>query len=205
MNISLFVTVAAATLSFSAVAQANTIVDTGTPRGANDYSLNSGQSLAGYFGIANATVISGVQGYISNFSAPGSVTATLYSDGSVPDAANTLFTTTFMVPTSGFRNYDWFGATGLNWAVGAGNYWLSFATDSGMTMLDGAPSPLTRYAFSDGANYRQSNGLGIGVRVFDNIAAVPEPATWAMMIGGMGVVGGAMRRRRSLKTNISFA
>jgi len=30
-----------------------------------------------------------------------------------------------------------------------------------------------------------------------NLAAVPEPATWAMMIGGFGLVGGAMRRRRS--------
>ena len=32
---------------------------------------------------------------------------------------------------------------------------------------------------------------------FDNLAfgAVPEPATWAMMIGGFGLVGGAMRRR----------
>ena len=27
-------------------------------------------------------------------------------------------------------------------------------------------------------------------------AAVPEPATWAMMIGGLGLIGGAMRRRR---------
>jgi hypothetical protein len=35
--------------------------------------------------------------------------------------------------------------------------------------------------------------------------AVPEPATWAMMIGGMGVVGGAMRRRRSVSTKVSFA
>lgn len=28
-------------------------------------------------------------------------------------------------------------------------------------------------------------------------AAVPEPATWAMMIGGFGLIGGAMRRRRA--------
>ena len=28
------------------------------------------------------------------------------------------------------------------------------------------------------------------------VAAVPEPATWAMMVGGFGLVGGAMRRRR---------
>lgn len=28
------------------------------------------------------------------------------------------------------------------------------------------------------------------------VAAVPEPATWAMMIGGFGMAGGAMRRKR---------
>lgn len=30
-------------------------------------------------------------------------------------------------------------------------------------------------------------------------AAVPEPATWAMMIGGFGLAGGAMRRRSKLR------
>lgn len=29
----------------------------------------------------------------------------------------------------------------------------------------------------------------------ENIAAVPEPATWMMMIAGFGAIGGAMRRR----------
>ena len=33
-------------------------------------------------------------------------------------------------------------------------------------------------------------------------APVPEPATWAMMIGGLGLVGSSMRRR---KTAVSFA
>ena len=28
-----------------------------------------------------------------------------------------------------------------------------------------------------------------------NVASVPEPATWAMMIGGVGMVGGALRTR----------
>ncbi len=31
------------------------------------------------------------------------------------------------------------------------------------------------------------------------IAAVPEPATWAMMIFGFGMVGGAMRRRQKVR------
>ncbi len=34
--------------------------------------------------------------------------------------------------------------------------------------------------------------------------AVPEPATWAMMIGGFGAIGGTMRYRRR-KTSVSFA
>ncbi|WP_231639007.1 PEPxxWA-CTERM sorting domain-containing protein [Sphingomonas profundi] len=35
------------------------------------------------------------------------------------------------------------------------------------------------------------------------VAGVPEPTTWAMMLGGFGIVGGAMRRRRA-RTSVSF-
>ena len=34
--------------------------------------------------------------------------------------------------------------------------------------------------------------------------AVPEPASWMMMIGGLGLVGGVMRRQRT-RTAVSFA
>ncbi len=36
-------------------------------------------------------------------------------------------------------------------------------------------------------------------------AAVPEPATWALMIGGMGLAGGALRRRRSVAAKAVLA
>ena len=36
------------------------------------------------------------------------------------------------------------------------------------------------------------------------IAAVPEPATWAMMIAGFGLVGG-IARRRSRATNVVYS
>ena len=52
------------------------------------------------------------------------------------------------------------------------------------------------------------NSFGIPAKdfVIDRVyfgAAVPEPASWAMMLGGFGLVGGAMRARR--KATASFA
>jgi len=39
-----------------------------------------------------------------------------------------------------------------------------------------------------------------------SIGAVPEPAAWAMMIGGFGLVGGTLRRRRAqVRTSVTFA
>lgn len=38
---------------------------------------------------------------------------------------------------------------------------------------------------------------------FSPASAVPEPATWAMMIGGFGIVGMAMRRRRRMTVSYS--
>lgn len=37
------------------------------------------------------------------------------------------------------------------------------------------------------------------------IGTVPEPATWGMMILGMGAVGFAMRRRQKVRTSVRFA
>ena len=39
---------------------------------------------------------------------------------------------------------------------------------------------------------------------FDAIAAVPEPASWALMIGGVGAVGGALRRRAKVAARVRF-
>ena len=36
----------------------------------------------------------------------------------------------------------------------------------------------------------------VGLDVTPRASVVPEPATWAMLVGGFGLAGGAMRRRR---------
>jgi hypothetical protein len=59
-------------------------------------------------------------------------------------------------------------------------------------------------SFSDGAfgfyNYSQAQVLYAGIEEVvlpPPVGAIPEPATWAMLIAGFGLVGAAARRRRS--------
>lgn len=41
--------------------------------------------------------------------------------------------------------------------------------------------------------------------ITDQVTAVPEPATWAMLLVGFGLVGGALRRRRRYVARVAFA
>ena len=36
-------------------------------------------------------------------------------------------------------------------------------------------------------------------------AAVPEPATWAMMLAGFGLIGSGMRRRNAVMARVTYA
>lgn len=100
-------------------------------------------------------------------------------------------------------------------------YWGSIDQYNWLDLLDAAGNTIGTVTYADigaGANGDQLSGntnrrvsigtdfdfYGVGVRStsaafeVDNIkflSSVPEPTTWAMMIGGFGFVGGAMRRR----------
>jgi hypothetical protein len=67
-------------------------------------------------------------------------------------------------------HFDWIGQSSGKLALGAGNYTLTF---QGLSNED-------RTAFIDNVS----------------VAGVPEPAAWGMLIGGFGLAGAAMRRRR---------
>lgn len=52
------------------------------------------------------------------------------------------------------------------------------------------------YAKPDGSQLAETTGIRLVQRVmFDDNAAVPEPASWAMMLAGFAAIGTAMRRR----------
>ncbi len=69
-------------------------------------------------------------------------------------------------------------------------------------LLDGGPNSLVA-----NSNIGQAGRYIFQVRngqVVTPPGAVPEPATWAMMIGGFGMIGASLRYRRR-KTTVSFA
>jgi len=99
---------------------------------------------------------------------------------------------------------DQFNLLTLSFSDGStADYWGN-AIIGGRTYVNGsATSPLSNglVSFSTGsgprivgATFRSSTNSF----EFDNLAinAVPEPATWALMILGFGAIGGALRRRK---------
>jgi hypothetical protein len=111
------------------------------------------------------------------------------------------------------------GTVNVNWALSAGNtYWLLQTTGSNarFTFWNGStPSDVDISLVSTGifslSVIEAVNGTDISGSqywaAFNDIttsgSAAPEPASWAMMLGGFGLVGGAMRSRR--KAAVTFA
>jgi hypothetical protein len=84
-----------------------------------------------------------------------------------------------------------FGSEVRTFKLDNGNSWFSARTDNG--------DLITSVVFD-------TNGSGVGdirqVRVggfAGSAPAVPEPATWAMMLGGFGLLGAAMRRKSRVR------
>ena len=84
--------------------------------------------------------------------------------------------------------------------LGSFNIWTAFSADAGFV------GGLNSLAFTV-RNLRQASGNPTGLRVeflsstvepLGTGNAVPEPANWAMLIAGFGLVGAAARRRRSV-------
>ena len=91
--------------------------------------------------------------------------------------------------------------SGLNIALAAGTYWLGLQNNT----TDGSTSvyvPSTS-SFLGAASQAANGGAYINFPLADASftvegLGVPEPATWALMIGGFGLAGVALRRRTSI-------
>ena len=100
--------------------------------------------------------------------------------------------------------------TFYNSALGGGLYIYDFYADSTLLLTDGPQL----YSGSEDApifntgTFALSDFSGTGTYTLTisnpNVAAVPEPATWGMMILGFGMIGAASRSRK-VKTSVKFA
>ena len=181
----------------SVPAAANYAIDTGASQ-TNGLQLSKSQSLAGYFTLASALEVSSVEGFITGLDSDGTIT--IYSDAAVPAASNALFSADFAILSSPGA---WQGVFDQKWKLDAGSYWVGFSNSgNGNYMYGFAPTPLYQYAFSTGSVWTLHPPLAaapaFGVRIDGNrfVAAVPEPASWTMMIAGFGAIGGMLRNRR---------
>ena len=85
---------------------------------------------------------------------------------------------------------------------GCGNTgWISSAYT-----LDTAGSYTIRFGVTNTIDASYDSGLAFAGVTINNapVGGVPEPTSWALMIGGFGMAGGALRRRKA-NTTVAFA
>jgi hypothetical protein len=183
-------------------AQAATVVDTGTPNnhGAS-LALDSTNWLAGQVTFNQALQITSVQVYLDDiFGDGGNFNLALYSDNGNNMIGGQLYT-----GVATYESTGWNGLSNLNWAVSSGKYWVGIEVDADSSTNLLAPqyvaNQLTNTAFSpDGGysySYRNISGTGVNSNLSFGVqvAAVPEPETYAMLLVGLGLMGFWARRK----------
>lgn len=209
---------AALALSASAAQATTTEITPGNLRGIQiAYSQGVGQSF-----VATGTELNSFGFEFQTFN-PGRfnspVTLTLRSGAGLTGSVITSRTMT--LPTQpNYPNNAWFDFDFTGTALTAGQtYTAELTTSSALLGLIYGPDvniytgvPLGGDAYAGGQIYA-NNGIATNCANDHSIcdanfrftttgsatAAVPEPASWAMMLGGFGLMGTAMRRRRSVR------
>ncbi|MDE2403643.1 MAG: PEPxxWA-CTERM sorting domain-containing protein [Sphingomonadales bacterium] len=95
-------------------------------------------------------------------------------------------------------------AAGFSQGTGnAGTYYQFPGSLVTRALIDGGPNSLVA-----GTNYGVTGSYLFNVRngnvIIPEDNSVPEPATWATMVLGMGIVGAALRRRQAARTTVSY-
>jgi hypothetical protein len=104
------------------------------------------------------------------------------------------------IETGGFKLDGLNGATTLDWGMT-----LYGITYIGVHFGGGAGGGFTgfyRFDADGGLDTVTLNIPSSSAAVLYHTGAVPEPISWAMMLGGFGMIGGVMRARR--RTEVSF-
>ena len=175
------------------------------------FSLSSQQTLNKAFVLVTSNPTESMT--VSIFNDGGNDLPTLNNTGGI---LNPILFLTYTNPTSSVSVPGNVGNGGNflqefalpDWQLAAGKYWIRFA---------GASNVLPNYATATPGNSRvigtdfflegrpvvynpADRAIGFSLNAVSvSVAAVPEPATWGMMLLGFGLVGSTMRRRNATR------
>jgi hypothetical protein len=160
-------------------------------------------AAAGMFAASPATAAQ----YIFNFSGTGFFGGPLNGTGTL-----TTNNASFVNPLNGYTaqtitgitgTYNGSAITGLANVTGSNNiFYLTgpfFVDGNGLGFSTAAGAAVNLFITNDTSYRVNAGGLNTGLVTASATAvtaAVPEPATWAMMILGFGAIGSAIRRMR---------
>jgi hypothetical protein len=190
---------AAALLALAPLARAATVIDTGAPNGAAAGALafDGSDWVAAQVSFADAATIDAVAGHLLGGTAGETFDIALYEGGAAPGAP--LFTTTATFGADG-----WNGASGLDWTVAPGSYWIEFEvnwndtlgstpTSTGALFDTGVARPVQTATTPDWGFSYAGSAQSIGLQV----SVVPEPTGALQVLAGMLLLTSmAFARRR---------
>jgi hypothetical protein len=192
--------IAVLAFALSSQVRADMIVDTGTPdQKGSALMFTDAQWFAAKFTTTQDWQITSLQGFI-NAADANQVGATysiaVYDNGlnNRPDSNSELF-----AQQATFTNDGWNGLQDLNWALGAGTYWLAFEVRAGDTLQGLMPvyAPnAVQTAYNDAtANFGYALTTGVNYNFGVQISAVPVPSALWLFASGLIAIG----RRRLVK------
>ncbi|WP_010219096.1 PEPxxWA-CTERM sorting domain-containing protein [Sphingomonas sp. PAMC 26621] len=154
-------------------------------------------NTTGFTKVATATLVPTVRGTSFFFAGTNGAIVNAYSGFTGP-----TFGTTSMTGAS-FSSGDPFGFNLVN-----NRLFLPVAYVSGAAINSTATwqyLTLSGMGLSVGSYVYTIGTERVTLNIGQPVAAVPEPATWALMLLGFGLIGGAARRRSAVRTTVRHA